>query len=412
MDENIKQVNLPHFLADTWWFALTKRLNDDNFLKLVKTREEQGFTAAQIVVGIPPEVGLYNENAKSIYGSAWDKSGQINNAYLALAKKRVGIMNKHHITAIIYGAWGHQIEWIGTDKMIKWWKAIIETLDEYDVIYCLTGEIDIWSEPIMSKCLLPDKTTQTIIPNSFCFQQGIKLLYHKLFSSNKMNKQKRFKKWTTVLNTIKNYTDKPIFVHTLPCSSGFSVIEDMDLLSANTFQTGHTRESAINLWKNIYQSKTQFPNKPVINLEPYYEGIHNDFFEKWQLYAFWLSVASGCHSICYGAHGIWNVGDGQFLAQWGKQTFDEALTFHTPEILGKSYQFLLHYGILDWNRISIKTTGEELISITRMSNDGKKITYIPEITKCNVIPNGKYVKIETVDFVPHLPDKGSIVILH
>ena len=49
---------LPHFLADTWWYAITKRLNDKDFLKLVKTRQNQGFTAAQIVVGIPPEVEI------------------------------------------------------------------------------------------------------------------------------------------------------------------------------------------------------------------------------------------------------------------------------------------------------------------------------------------------------------------
>ena len=33
------KVTLPHFFADTCWFALTKRLDDANFLKLVETRE-------------------------------------------------------------------------------------------------------------------------------------------------------------------------------------------------------------------------------------------------------------------------------------------------------------------------------------------------------------------------------------
>ena len=62
MEQTIeKKVKLPHFFADTWWFAMT-RLNDKQFLKLVKLRQEQGFTAAQIVVGIPPEVGIENEN--------------------------------------------------------------------------------------------------------------------------------------------------------------------------------------------------------------------------------------------------------------------------------------------------------------------------------------------------------------
>ena len=29
---------LPHFLADTWWYALTNRLNDNDYLKLVKKK--------------------------------------------------------------------------------------------------------------------------------------------------------------------------------------------------------------------------------------------------------------------------------------------------------------------------------------------------------------------------------------
>ena len=32
---------------------------------------------------------------------------------------------------------GHQIEWIATEKMTKWWKTLIEELDQYDIIYCL-----------------------------------------------------------------------------------------------------------------------------------------------------------------------------------------------------------------------------------------------------------------------------------
>ena len=356
-----QRLDLPHFLADTWWFALTQRLNEERFLQLVKTREKQGFTAAQIVVGIPPEVGIENENAKSIVGSPWDKKGNINNEYLEFAKKRIKIMNEHHITAIVYGAWGHQIEWIGTNKMIKWWKQIIKTLDKCDVIYCLTGEIDIWNNPILAKQLLPNKTTQDIILNSQRVKNTLKEIYYKVFYKNNISKRTRLKKWQKVLSNIEKTTNKPFIVHTLPTLSGFSAIKSIELLSANTFQTGHSRESKDSLWKNIYNSKRTFPNAPAINLEPYYEGIHNDFFDKWQLEAFWLSSVSGCYAICYGAHGIWNIGDGQFLNQWGKQTFQEALALKTPVILGKTYKLLLEYGIFDWNDIFVDTTNNEVI---------------------------------------------------
>lgn len=410
--KNTKIMRLPHFLADTWWFALTKRLNDEDFLKLVKTREKQGFTAAQIVVGIPPEVGIKNENASSIFGSAWNEKGEINKKYLELAKKRIKIMNDHNIKAIVYGAWGHQIEWIGTEKMINWWKTLIEELDKEDIIYCLTGEIDIWCDPISSKILLPDKSTQNVIPESKKTNNTLKKIYNKIFFNENSYRKRRIKKWNKVLENIRNYTNRPMLIHTLPTSSGFDVTHKIEMISANTFQTGHTRESKDEIWQNIYTSITKYPNKPVINLEPYYEGIHNDFFGKWQLDAFWLSISSGAYSICYGAHGIWNVGDGNFLSQWGKQTFKEALELKTPEILGKTYKVVLEQGILDWQNVSINKIEDKLLSISRMSKEGKKMTYIPDISIYRNVPKGRYFKVETAEFTLKLPETGAIVVFN
>ena len=59
------RTEIPAFLADTWWFALTGRLDDAAFPRLVERRAGQGFTAAQLVVGIPPEVGPAHPAAQS-----------------------------------------------------------------------------------------------------------------------------------------------------------------------------------------------------------------------------------------------------------------------------------------------------------------------------------------------------------
>ncbi len=326
------EINLPHFLADTWWYALTKRLNDSDFLKLVKLREKQGFNAAQIVVGIPPEVEIEDENAKSIYGSAFDKKGKINYKYLEFAKKRIEIMNEYNLMAIVYGAWGNHIDIIGTKKMKNWWNELIKTLDDLNVVYCLTGEIEI----------------------------GCK------------SYKKRIKKWKKVLKEIKKKTQKPILIHTMPDNDSISIEKNIE---ANTFQTGHDKEREESLWKNIYESKKKYPKKPAINLEPWYEGINNNFYKKEQLKAFWLSVTSGAYAICYGAQGIWNVGDGSFLSHWGNQTFEEALKLDTPNILGKEYKKLLEQGVFDWNKIEIEKEENRLISITRISDEGQKISY-------------------------------------
>lgn len=418
MEKNIKRTSdlnnekkLPHFFADTWWYAITNRMSDENFLKLVKKRQNQGFNSAQIVVGIPPEVGIGNPNAQSTVGTAFDKYGKANYEYLEFAKKRVEIMNEHNLIAIIYGAWGQQIDWIDEKKMCNWWKLIIQYFDELDVIYCLTGELDICLEPFRAKALLPNKTSQDIVFSKIKKQYLLKKIYNKVFFNKIKNfKEIRIKKWSKILQVIFKITKKPIIIHPLPGNGGLNLTFYPELLAANTFQTGHNIQTENDIWKCIMDSKKIYKNIPVINLEPWYEGIFDDFFIEKQLKSFWLSVASGAFSICYGAHGIWNVGDGEFLSNWGKATFQDALNLKTPEILGRSYSFLIKRGIFDWQKSEFEIINDELISITRISVDGRKMIYIPNIEKCSEIPKGDIFDVYKGEFTSKLKINGQIVI--
>ena len=55
-----KQYNrtIGHFLADTWWYGLTDRISIDDFYELAQQRKDEGFSAIQLVMGIPPEVAI------------------------------------------------------------------------------------------------------------------------------------------------------------------------------------------------------------------------------------------------------------------------------------------------------------------------------------------------------------------
>ena len=397
----MKIQKLPHFLADTWWYAITKRVSDEAFIKLVELRERQGFTAAQLVVGIPPEIGYDNENAKSVAGSAWDKNGNINHEYLEYAKKRIKIMNEHHLTAVIYGAWGQQIDWMGEKFMCKWWDEIIKEMDDLDVIYCVTGEVDLFIDPDNALRLLPNKTSS-----------DIEYIYRDLDNEAEL-KAERYRKWEYVLEHIRSITTKPVIIHPwieARGESGYNFSKKRYLLSANTFQTGHDEGDEDLLWKRIYDSKKRFPGIPAINLEPCYEGIKDTFYTDAQIMALWMSISAGAYAICYGAHGIWNASDGTFLAQWGGQTFEEALKLKSPELLGKTYQMILKEGILDWEQVEAKTENEKLISMTRISDDGRKIIYIPQIEKFKNPPEGRYFDILKAEFSDAVPQKGQAVI--
>lgn len=413
MDEPVvTRRSIPSFLADTCWFGMTKRLSDEQFLELIELRQRQGFTAIQIVVGIPPEVGPNNQNSMSPVGAAWNLKGEINYNYLEFAKERIKIVNNHGMTAIIYGAWGHQIDWIGVKNMCQWWDAILEFMDGLDVIYCLTGECDIWCNSLMVKSLLPDKTTDQLESKAPIINNMIRKLYNCMMSDmiSSQYKKRRMNRWSYVLEYVSSRTIRPIIIHTTPDIEGLFAVKNPALLSANTFQTGHSRAAEKKIWELPYNSNLLYPNIPCVNLEPWYEGICDDFFQEYQLKAFWFSICSGVKAICYGAHGVWNVGDGTFLRRWGEQGFDVAMELGTPTILGKLFTMVKNAGVFDWNIIEVDMENGCLQSIARVSLDNKKIRYIPEIKNCSKIPSGKILDAYSCQFIQNLPETGSVVI--
>ncbi len=115
-------------------------------------------------------------------------------------------------------------------------------------------------------------------------------------------------------------------------------------------------------------------------------------------------------SYCYGAHGIWNVGDGNFLSHWGKQTFSDAIALETPRLIGLSHKEFMHKTESNAEAEKFYTAeGNELISIGQKSH-GRTIQYFPEISKAKDVPDGAiWVPLQGV-FVDSLPKRGQVVI--
>src|SRR5206468_3725832 len=111
------------------------------------------------------------------------------------------------------------------------------------------------------------------------------------------------------------------------------------LLWMHTFQTGHeesSRESLLQLHQRRRCRDVGHRNA-WINLEPWYEGIRERFGLEDQLFAYWICLLSGAAGHCYGAHGVWNAGDGDFLAHWGRRSYSVAVRSATPAILGRTH---------------------------------------------------------------------------
>ena len=415
--KSMSSKSLDDLLIDTWWYALTNRLSKNEFEKIAKIRVEQGFSGVQLVVGIPPEVGIKNVNAESSVGAAWDLEGNINDEYLDLAFERINFLNSLGLTVVIYGAWGYQIKWIGVKGMKKWWAAIVRKLDGLEVVYCLTGEVDLWIG--REESLLPSRTTSDFRTNkssTFLYRympkwmieitkMMVNVLKKKKLLKCEYGLQSRKRDWGIVLKFLASITKHSIIVHPTNLS-GFNSVDNFELLSSNTVQTGHSEESRRLLWEfpaEIFQQKQTY-----INLEPWYEGIRGSFCKKDQLFAYWVSVLSGALSYCYGAHGIWNVGDGKFLTQWGGQTFDEAIKLDTPRLIGLSHQqlFLQKSNVVN---IEHEVIDGVLNSVTMFCED-IIIHFFPEVKNCAKVPIGVIWLPLTGVYSQKMPGSGQAVI--
>ncbi|MCP4424278.1 MAG: DUF4038 domain-containing protein [Chloroflexi bacterium] len=406
---------LTGLLADTWWFGLTNRLNRQQFEELAQLRKRQGFTAVQLVVGIPPEVGPENVNARSPVGFPWTRDGRFNQNYLGFARERIAYLNELGLTVIIYAAWGHQIDWLGPEQMAAWQSKIIDTLDTLQVIYCLSGESNLWIGK--TSLLLPDKTTDDlVIIRSFLSRlhprlRNILTRVRRRFGTKLFRKKlaDRRRAWSFVLEQIAAKTDKPIIVHPTSGETGYQTVNNSNLLAANTAQTGHSQEARPRLWQLPLKLTTNDKSgRGYVNLEPWYEGIRSQFWVEDQLYAYWASMLAGARGHCYGGHGVWNVGDGQFLAHWGKQTLTEAMKLDTPRLLGLSHeQFTQRH---PYRRETFyEAEGDKLITIGK-KRGSKRIQFFPDIASADRIPDGKIWLPLAGKFVETAPTRGQVVI--
>ena len=410
----LKSSRISGFLADTWWFGLSNRLSERDFRDLAALRAEQGFSAIQLVVGVPPEVGPENENAKSPVGFPWTLDGDFNQEYIGFARERIQHLNKLGFVVIVYGAWGHQIEWLGKEGMTQWWLKVVETLDALDVIYCLCGESNLWVGEAAK--LLPDKSTDDLVRSRVLSSLPPRIASSLAEAAKHFKKrlyrnefEKRRNDWSFVLEKISQRTDRPIIVHPTVDETGYETVFNPELLAANTAQTGHDINARNRLWRlPLAWLKDDHTRRGFINLESWYEGIKDQFGAADQMFSYWVTMLAGATSYCYGAHGIWNVGDGKFLAHWGKQTFAQARALDTPSLLGLSHEQHLQRAY-PRSEAFYETAGEKLITIGRKAGE-QATQFFPDVAEAKHVPSGKiWLPLEGA-FANALPHKGQVVI--
>lgn len=325
-------------LADTWWFGGTNRISLSDFNSALKFRKSQGFNAVQIVAGVPPEVPFFAEEAKNEAGHPFTPNFNLNLKYFDEFDKKIQLILENGMTPIIYGGWGHHIDIIGVEATKSFWKELMNRYGALPVIFCLTGEADVFLNGLPNKYSLQAKSRSLQ-----ALERVAPFLYRKLrafkhsIANSKLSDQngllrKRINNWNEIGRYVESLNSHkiPLTIHISGNYDASSLFENPSWLTINSIQSGHTHNRLYFMRDKILNGK-----KPIINLEPWYEGILDDFKELSQRQAFWVCVLSGAMGHGYGAHGVWQIekNDG-FMNHWGESNYKKALHFEGADALG------------------------------------------------------------------------------
>ncbi len=338
------------YLADTMWFGATKRYTLEEFESALKLRTKQGFTAIQIVAGVPPEVPFFSKDAENNGGHPFTKDFKLNLRYLDEFDKRIHLILKHNMTPVIFGGWGHHIDITGVNNTKNFWSELIKRYGDQNVIFCLTGEADVFLNGYeRSKINKASKRLSHILGKlSPALLQKIGEIRSKSNSgigNDDVLLKERVKKWNEVGNYVAsiNKNRKPLTIHVTGRTDANTLFNNPKWLDINSIQSGHDK-------KRLYFMRQAMlvGRKPIINLEPWYEGILGNFKAHDQRKAFIISMFSGASGHSYGAHGVWQKenNDG-FMNHWGDSSYQKALHFKGAEQIGLLKSLLKSYKWID-----------------------------------------------------------------
>ncbi len=312
------------WLGDTWWMGLCKRFEwPAGFDKLAADRVKKGFTVIQIVAGLYPDMGAFDERGANEAGFPWTKDySRIEPAYFDAADRRIERLVESGLAPCIVGAWGYHLPWLGAVRMEKHWRYVIARWGAYPVFWCVAGEAN-----------LP----YYLVPG-FPFDD-----------------RKQVAGWTEVTRYVRQ-TDpyhRPISIHPtgLGRLTARGAVDDESLLDFDMLQTGHgdrgSLQPTVDTVRSSYAAKLVMP---VLNSEVAYEGILNSCHDDVQRLMFWSCILSGACGHTYGANGIWQMnqrgipyGKSPHGGTYGPTPWEDAMNLPGSGQLGMAKAFLMKY---------------------------------------------------------------------
>jgi len=177
------------------------------------------------------------------------------------------------------------------------------------------------------------------------------------FSRNKKSLSSRLQNWQRVAEHIKTRDSIHLLtVHIQSRTSARSLFQSPAWLDINSIQSGHSYDSLQFMIDEI--SKESEKSMPIINLEPWYEGIRDSFYGRDQLVAHWACMLSGAAGHSYEAHGIWQMADGDdFQGHWGNSNWNKSMKFEGATLVGSAVKQIREI----WHKHTVSSDLDKLV---------------------------------------------------
>jgi hypothetical protein len=316
------------WLADSWWFGMTKRLRfPEEFALLTRDRVEKGFSVIQFAVAFPCDIAPFDARGASEAGHAWTPGfGAINPAYFDHADARVRSLLEAGLVPNLVGAWGYYLPFMGLEKMQRHWRYLIARYGAFPLVWTLAGE---------------------------------STLTYYVDAPGKADLATQVRGWTEVArqNRATDPYRRLLTVHPGPNSGRFRPVEDMALLDFVLLQPGHSDwETLPGALEHQERARRDFPRQPSLMGEVCFEGMHGGGSgPKIQRFLFWSTVLSGAPGFSYGTDTTWQFnrrdepfGPSPHGVTWGNIPWEEGYQFAGSKHVGLGRRILAE---IDWWRL-------------------------------------------------------------
>ena len=307
------------WLSDTWWMALSSRLDFETFKELARRRKEQGFSVIQLVAGLFPDMDSFDKRGANSKGFPWYEGyASINPSYFDEADQKILYLLEEGFTLCILGSWGYYLKKMGVEKMQQHWRYIIARWGAYPIVWCLAGE-----------ATMP----------------------YYLSSSREKEERELKEGWKRIAKYIRQIEPFGNLLTLHPMQSSLFEI-DASLIDINLLQASHNGYESVAKGVELL-GKTR-GKMPTIMDEINYEGILRNTCDQVQRLGFWASLLCGSCGFGYGANGIWQVnregapfGASPNGANWGNTPLERAINFEGAKQLGEAKRFLENFAWLE-----------------------------------------------------------------